>query len=203
MVARVTANTEVRESPVETRPITLPAASRAAPPESVGYAWISRRTSGSSFRRRSFPFSRDAADDSEGRDGTGVRGAPDGERQLARLERGFGGGTSSMGRPGVSDSRTARSVRESRPRRRAVASRPSGSRSLMPSSERTPSLDVKIRLSRHLMPLDPMPRRAWTATILAAARSTVAASSFDRFKRSVAMLPGCATRAGRRYRKKD
>ena len=29
----------------------------------------------------------------------------------------------------------------------------------MPSSARTPSLEVKIKLSRQAMPLDPMPRR--------------------------------------------
>ena len=36
MVPRVTANTELRDSPVETMPISLPPASKAAPPESVG-----------------------------------------------------------------------------------------------------------------------------------------------------------------------
>src|SRR6266852_1986864 len=52
MVLRVTARTDVRDKPVETRPITLPLASTAAPPEEVGYTETSSRTNGLSFPLR-------------------------------------------------------------------------------------------------------------------------------------------------------
>src|SRR5580700_1117704 len=93
--------------------------------------------------------------------------------------------------PPLSVSRTARSVPGSLPRSLASARRPSGKRTWMPSSNRMPSLDVRMRFFRQRMPLELMRGRACTASTPAAVRSTTPANSFERFTRSLAMHPGC------------
>src|SRR5690348_7267394 len=75
--------------------------------------------------------------------------------------------------------RTARSVPGSRPTRVAGWLRPSGVSTVRPSSARTVCSAVTTMPGRQWMPVDGSRRRAWTATIDGAMRSTAPASSFE------------------------